>query len=107
MFDFGLPELIVIALITLLVVGPQDIPRVMFKIGRFMRAVSSQWSRVRDSLGDMMHEAELEEYRQQAKNMRQEIEDDLAQTFEPEKALDEDLRPAKKNNKKSGEANNE
>lgn len=94
MFDIGLPELIVVFVIVLLVVGPEDVPRILYRLGKFVRYVSGHWDSMRNALGDVMHEAELNEYRIKATEEKDKASAELLHDFEPEKALDEGLRPA-------------
>lgn len=37
MFELGFSELVLIALVAILVIGPQQLPGLMYKIGKFMR----------------------------------------------------------------------
>jgi len=95
MFDIGLPELVVIMLIVLLVVGPEDIPRILYRLGRFVRYVSGHWHSVRSAIGDVMHEAELNEYRIKATEEKEKAEKELLSNFEVESISDDALLPAK------------
>lgn len=40
MFELGFSELVLIALVAVLVVGPQQLPGLMYKIGKWMRQLS-------------------------------------------------------------------
>ncbi len=42
MFDVGFSELLVIALVALLVIGPEQLPGVMLKFGRFVGGIKRQ-----------------------------------------------------------------
>ena len=50
MFDIGLPELLLIAAVTLVVLGPEELPRVMLKIGRFVGSLKRQLGHWQDEL---------------------------------------------------------
>lgn len=50
MFDVGLPELLLIAAVTLVVLGPEELPRVMLKIGRFVGSLKRQLGSWQDEL---------------------------------------------------------
>ena len=65
MFDFGILELLFILVIALLFVSPKDLPTLMYKLGRTIRAAQILFRRARDQLSDFMHEAEVEHYRQE------------------------------------------
>jgi Tat protein translocase TatB subunit len=59
-FGVGAPELLVILLITLLVVGPQRLPEMAAQLGRFMRAFQRYSSQVTREFSDTMKELEKE-----------------------------------------------
>ena len=65
MFDLGFSEIILIAVVALVAVGPEDLPGILFRTGRFMRQVRMFMNGVRDQYADIMHEAEVEHYRKQ------------------------------------------
>lgn len=50
MFDIGFPELLLIAGVTLVVLGPEELPRVMLKVGRFVGTVKRQLGSWQDEL---------------------------------------------------------
>jgi sec-independent protein translocase protein TatB len=59
---FGAPELIIIVILALVVVGPKDLPLMMRKAGRFlgqMRAMARDFQRSFDELGREAEMAEL------------------------------------------------
>ena len=61
MFGIDSAELIVIALVALVVIGPKDLPRVMRTIGNFVGQARGMARHFRSGLDTMMREAELEE----------------------------------------------
>ena len=50
MFDFGMGELGVIAVVGLLVLGPERLPRVARTVGALMRKARQSWHSVRDEI---------------------------------------------------------
>jgi sec-independent protein translocase protein TatB len=50
MFGIGLSEIIIIAIIALLVVGPEKLPEMAAKIGRFAWDIRRAWDDVRDTV---------------------------------------------------------
>jgi sec-independent protein translocase protein TatB len=50
MFDIGLPELLLVAAVALVVLGPEELPRVMLKIGRFVGSLKRQLGSWQDEL---------------------------------------------------------
>lgn len=61
MFDVGYSELLLIAIVALLVVGPKDLPRLLRTIGQWVGRGRSMARHVRAGFDTMMREAELEE----------------------------------------------
>jgi len=66
----GAPELLIIVILALVVVGPKDLPLMVRKAGRFMgkmRAMARDFQRSFDELG---REAELSELRQEIEALK-------------------------------------
>ena len=61
MFDIGYSELLVIAVVALVVIGPKDLPRVMRTVGNWVGRARGMARHFRSGLDTMMREAELEE----------------------------------------------
>ncbi|HEX5182023.1 MAG TPA: Sec-independent protein translocase protein TatB [Allosphingosinicella sp.] len=61
MFGIGYSELLVIAIIGLVVIGPKDLPRVMREIGRWIGKAQGMARHFRAGIDNMIREAELEE----------------------------------------------
>lgn len=65
MFDIGWPELFVIALVALVVIGPKELPKVMRQIGRwFGKAKRVTWE-FRRHWDDVMRESELDDVKRE------------------------------------------
>jgi Tat protein translocase TatB subunit len=77
MFEVGFSEIVLIAIVALLVTDPKDLPDIMFKAGRFFRQFKMIMSRVSNTVSDVMHEFEVESYRQQYKDKKDAIEADV------------------------------
>jgi sec-independent protein translocase protein TatB len=89
----GAAELIVIAAVALIVVGPKDLPLLMRKIGGFMSRMRGLASEFRASFDEMARQAELDDLRKEVDALRGGGLDlgaraDLEGTF---RTLDEDL----------------
>lgn len=50
MFDIGFPELMVIAIVALIVLGPERLPKVARFAGLWVRRARAQWHSVKDEL---------------------------------------------------------
>lgn len=85
MFDIGWPELMVIAVIALVVIGPKDLPKAVYGVGKWVRKARMVAREFQTHVDDMMREAELDEIRQQALKAR-----DLNLTRVVEQAVDPD-----------------
>ena len=65
MFDVGFSEIVLVGVVALLVTDPKDLPAIMYKTGRFVRQFKLILRRVGDTVSDVMHDLEVESYRQQ------------------------------------------
>lgn len=63
MFDVGWGELLVIAAVAVLVIGPKDIPKVMYGIGRFARRLQYMRFAVSQQFDDILKAGDIEELR--------------------------------------------
>jgi sec-independent protein translocase protein TatB len=61
MFDIGYSELLVIAVVALIVIGPKDLPRVMRIVGQWVGRARGMARHFRSGVDTMMRESELEE----------------------------------------------
>lgn len=61
MFDIGWSEMAVIALLTLIVIGPRELPRVLRTVGQWVRKAQSLAREFQRGLDDMAREADLED----------------------------------------------
>ena len=68
MLDIGWPELFLIAVVVLLVVGPKDLPKVLRNIGVWVSKAKTVTREFRTHVDDMIHESELEGIRNQINN---------------------------------------
>lgn len=63
-------ELVVVALVALLVVGPKDLPVLMRKVGAFMARARQMASEFRASFDEMARQSELDELRREVEALR-------------------------------------
>lgn len=61
MFDVGAPELLVIAIVAIVVVGPKDLPRLLRTVGQWVGKARRATQHFRSGIDAMIREAELEE----------------------------------------------
>ena len=65
MFDIGWPELFLIAVVVLLVVGPKELPKVLRNVGIWINKAKVVTREFRTHVDDMIRENELEEVREE------------------------------------------
>ena len=61
MFDIAPTELLIVAMVALVVIGPKDLPRVLRVVGNWVGKARGMARHFRSGLDTMMREAELEE----------------------------------------------
>jgi sec-independent protein translocase protein TatB len=66
----GGTELVVIAIVALIVVGPKDLPILMRKIGQFMNKIRGMASEFRASFDELARQSELDELRKEVEALR-------------------------------------
>ena len=69
MLDFAWSELMVIGVVTLVVVGPKDLPFVLRTAGRWMGKARAMAREFQNNVDDMIREAELHEVHKQIADM--------------------------------------
>ncbi|WP_207458692.1 Sec-independent protein translocase protein TatB [Azospirillum sp. SYSU D00513] len=70
MLDIAWSELMVIAAIALVVIGPKDLPKAIYTLGKWVRKARGVAREFQTHIDDMMRESELDELRQQALKTR-------------------------------------
>ena len=70
--QLGLGELLLLAVLALVVVGPKDLPRLMQGIGRFTGQLKRLADEFRHSFDQMAREAEMEELRAEIERLKTE-----------------------------------
>jgi sec-independent protein translocase protein TatB len=107
MFDLHWTELILVMLITLLVVGPKDLPKVMRTVGALMHKVRSVAGEFQSGLDQIAREAELDDLKNQARQARsQSIEGHIKNTVDPHGELDISRGPRRTGNTDAGGGSN-
>lgn len=93
MFDIGWQELFVIALLAIVVVGPNDLPKAIRTITLWIRKARGMAREFQNGVDEMIREAELDDLRRQITNARttdvdKVISDHVDPTGELSKTLD-------------------
>jgi len=68
--EVGASELVLIAIVALIVVGPKDLPMLLRKLGQFMAKLRSMAADFRASFDEMARQSELDELRREVDAMR-------------------------------------
>ncbi|TPW29573.1 Sec-independent protein translocase protein TatB [Pararhizobium mangrovi] len=87
MFDIGAPELLVIAVVLIVVVGPKDLPRMLRAFGKTTAKLRSMASEFRTQFDEALNDSEFDE-------VRKTISD--AQNLNPSKNLRDVMNPLRK-----------
>jgi sec-independent protein translocase protein TatB len=84
MFDIGWSEMAVIAVVALIVIGPRDLPKLLYTAGKMAAKARATLHEFQQGLADMARETELDEVRQKIEKAR---------SFNPVSELDRALDP--------------
>lgn len=71
MFDMGWSELLLVAVLAIVFVGPKDLPKVMRTVGQYVAKMRAMMREFQNSFEDLARESELEELRKQVAEMRE------------------------------------
>lgn len=83
MFDIGWQELFVIAAVTIIVVGPKELPKVLRAVTAVIGKIRSVTREVQKGVDDLVREAELNDARKQIQEAgRWDIDDDIMKAIE-------------------------
>ena len=70
MLDIGFPELLVIAVVLILVVGPKDLPPMLRAFGKTVRKYRGMATDFKNQFNEALEESELDELRQAASDVK-------------------------------------
>jgi sec-independent protein translocase protein TatB len=65
MFEIGGTELLLVAIVALLVIGPRDLPNALRALGRYTGKARAMTRHLRAGFDEMMRQAEMEEMEKQ------------------------------------------
>lgn len=71
MFDIGWSELLLVAVLAIIFVGPKDLPRVMRTAGRYAGRMRAMAREFQNSFEDLARESELDELRREMASLRE------------------------------------
>jgi sec-independent protein translocase protein TatB len=94
MFDFSWSELLVIALVALVVIGPKDLPRVLRAAGKWAAKARAVAREFQGSIDQMIRESELDEVRKEVEKVAAtDIGHEIQQSVDPKGELHASLQP--------------
>jgi sec-independent protein translocase protein TatB len=94
LFDIGWPELMLIGVVALVVIGPKDLPRALRIAGYWVRKARTLSREFQSSIDQMIREAELDEMRQELKKATEfDINKEFQNTVDPTGELAESIKP--------------
>ena len=83
MFDIGWTEILILAVISLFVIGPKDIPKFLGYIGKLIGKVRGITSEFRETVDDAIKNSELEEVRKEISLQDPELSKNFNQVLNP------------------------
>ncbi len=94
LFDIGWPELLLIGVVALIVIGPKELPNALRIAGFWFRKARSLSREFQGSVEQMIREAELDEIRKDLKKATEfDIEKEFQKTVDPTGELAESIKP--------------
>lgn len=97
MFEIGWIEILIIAVVMIVVVGPKDLPRMLRTFGRTSSQLRRMAGDFRKQFDDAIREAELDELRQTAADVKKlDPTADIRKAMNPMKAVGDEIRSSLK-----------
>ena len=97
MFDIGWTELLIIAVVAIIVVGPKDLPRMLRSVGRYAGQLRRTANEFRSQFDEAIRESELDELRTSLKdaadmNPVNQIKDTVSESLAPLQETADELK---------------
>ena len=97
MFDIGWTELLIIAVVAIIVVGPKDLPRMLRSLGRYAGQLRRTAGEFRSQFDEAIRESELDELRSSLKdaadmNPVNQIKDTVSESLAPLKETADEIK---------------
>jgi sec-independent protein translocase protein TatB len=94
MFGFSWSEILIIGVVALVLIGPNDLPRAMKTAARWMSAGRKLAREFQGHVDDLVREAELDELREQARKLAmQPLSGHIQNAIDPRRELADALSP--------------
>ena len=95
MFDIGSSELLLIAIVAVIVIGPKDLPRALYKVGQVVGKARGMARHFRSGLDAMIREAELEDLEKKWASENQRIMSEHPAEADSGEAVEPSSEPAR------------
>jgi sec-independent protein translocase protein TatB len=94
MFDIGWMEMLVIAVVAILVIGPKDLPKVLHTVGQWMARARSVARSFQDQMEEMARQSGVDEVRKEISNSIQGLDPAarLKQAIDPTGEMDAQMK---------------
>ena len=97
MFDIGWTEILIIAVVAIIVVGPKDLPRMLRSLGRYAGQLRRTAGEFRSQFDDAIRESELDELRSTLSDVTDlnpinQIKDSVNETMAPLKQTVDNIK---------------
>jgi len=105
--QFGFAEILVLALLAIIVVGPKDLPKLMRTLGGFMAKIRAMGQEFKDAFDDMDADDEIAQMRKEIQELKElgKLENLVGDDVSSEmRELDADIREATDLSSSKGES---
>jgi sec-independent protein translocase protein TatB len=97
MFDIGWTEILIIAVVAIIVVGPKDLPRMLRSLGRYAGQLKRTAGEFRSQFDDAVRESELDDLRNTLSDVSDlnpvnQIRDSVTESMAPLKETADDIK---------------
>ncbi|MTI10704.1 Sec-independent protein translocase protein TatB [Curvivirga aplysinae] len=104
MFDIGWPEMMVIGVLTIIVVGPKELPRVMRTVMGLIRKVRMMAGDFQSSMEDIAREADLADIKKQVEQAQSEtVSAKMEKLIDPDGSINEAMKDTEQDMRKTQE----
>jgi sec-independent protein translocase protein TatB len=73
MFGIAWPELLLIGVVAVIVIGPKDLPPLLRQAGKFARTARQMWDEMRGHFDELSNHVDLEESQQEADKLQKKV----------------------------------